>query len=319
MKPQGQDPSEESFYHESVMLEEAMHYLQPTRCKRFLDATVGGGGHSEKILESGAELIGLDQDPDAIEFARERLEGYGQACSLIEANYAEFPEILSTVGVGRLDGILMDLGISTRQLDNAQRGFSFMKPGPLDMRMNPGGELTAEYLVNHSEEQELQRIFHEYGEEPAGRRIAAAIVRARVDRPITTTTELAETVERVCARRGRKRHPATRVFQALRIAVNDELHSLESGLQSSISWLKPGGRLAVISFHSLEDRIVKRFMRRHSRVWIDRPEWPEPKPNPDYHFDLVFKKGLRPSRQEVSANPRARSAILRVVERVNYA
>ena len=320
MKPQkdsemGADPN---FYHATVMPDEAMHYLQATRGKRFLDATVGGGGHSERILRSGAEVLGLDQDPEAIEYARDRLEGFGHRCGLIQANFADFPEILTTVGVGRLDGILLDLGVSSRQLDDGGRGFSFSKGGPLDMRMNPHSELSAEYLVNHSEEQELRQIFLEYGEEPAAKKIAAAIVKERAVAAIKTTTQLAKIVERVISRRGKKRHPATRVFQALRIAVNDELQHLEKALQSSISWLKPGGRLVVISFHSLEDRIVKRFMRRHSQGWIDRPEWPERKPNPDYHFDLVMRRGLRPSAEEISANPRARSAWMRVAERVDH-
>lgn len=320
MKPKRSPDSgaETSFYHAPVMPGEVTHYLRPTRGKRFLDATVGGGGHACRILERGAEVLGLDQDAEAIEYARDRVEGFGHRCGLIQANFADFPEILTTVGVGRLDGILLDLGVSSHQLEDPRRGFSFVRTGPLDMRMNTSAELTAEYIVNHSEEEELRRIFLEYGEEPAARKIAARVVRERVGKPITTTTRLAEIVEQVVAKRGRRRHPATRVFQGLRIAVNDELSRLETALQSSISWLKPGGRLVVISFHSLEDRIVKRFMRRHSRIWLDRPEWPEPKPNPDYHFDLVVRKALRPSREEVAVNPRARSARMRVAERVNY-
>ncbi|MEM7146530.1 MAG: 16S rRNA (cytosine(1402)-N(4))-methyltransferase RsmH [Verrucomicrobiota bacterium] len=308
----------ETRYHESVLLDEVVHYLQPTRGKRFLDGTVGGGGHSERLLEAGAEVLGLDQDPDALAYARRRLEGHTDCCALIQANFSDFPDILTTTGLGKLDGILVDLGVSSRQLENGERGFSFMKPGPLDMRMDPGLELTAGYLVNHSDEEELTYLFKTYGEEPAAARIAKAIVRARMDEEITRTDQLAAIIEKASPRRGKKTHPATRVFQALRIAVNDEMHSLEVLLDSAIEWLKPGGRLVVISFHSLEDRIVKRFLQHHTRRELDRPEWPAPKPNPDYHFDYVLKKALRPSEEEVKRNPRARSARMRVAERIAH-
>ncbi len=311
--------AELDFYHEPVMLEEAAQYLQPTRGKRFLDGTLGGGGHALRILREGSEVIGLDQDPEAMEVAEARLAGFASHCHLIRANFADYPDILETVGIGKLDGILLDLGVSSRQLEDASRGFSFSGEGPLDMRMNPDSELTAEYLVNHSDVSELARIFIEYGEEPKAGRIAKAIGRERAEHPITSARQLADLVEKVVPRRGKRRHPATRVFQALRIAVNDELHALELALQGAVSWLNPGGRLVVISFHSLEDRIVKRFMRRHSQMWLDRPEWPEPKPNPDYHFSLVVKRALRPSPEEVARNPRARSAKMRVAERLNHA
>ncbi|MEM8954867.1 MAG: 16S rRNA (cytosine(1402)-N(4))-methyltransferase RsmH [Verrucomicrobiota bacterium] len=312
----GQDP--ERKYHESVLADEVVHYLQPTRGKRFLDGTVGGGGHTERLLLAGAEILGLDQDPDALAHARVRLEGFTDHCALIQANFSMFPEILTTTGLGKLDGILVDLGVSSRQLENGERGFSFMHPGPLDMRMDPASELTAGYLVNHSDEEELSYLFKTYGEEPAAKRIARAIVRARMDEEITRTDQLAAIVEKASPRRGKKVHPATRVFQALRIAVNDEMHALEVLLESAVEWLKPGGRLVVISFHSLEDRIVKRFLQHHTRRELDRPEWPAPKANPDYHFDYVLKKALRASEQEVKRNPRSRSARMRVAERISH-
>jgi 16S rRNA (cytosine1402-N4)-methyltransferase len=302
-------------YHIPVLLEEVVHFLTPTRGSLFLDGTLGGGGHTRRLLEEGANVIGLDQDPDALDFSRRMLSGFGDSFSAIQANFRSYGDLLATVGIQHgLDGILLDLGVSSRQLENAGRGFSFQTDGPLDMRMNPSAELTAETVVNQWEEDELIRVFREYGEERAAKRIARAIVLARRQQTISTTLQLANLVESVVPRRGRQ-HPATRVFQALRIAVNDEFGALESALDEAHQWLRPGGRLAVITFHSLEDRIVKKFMRRQCLEWIDRPEFPEPKPNPECYFDLVVRKPLVPSEEEVAENPRARSAKLRVVER----
>lgn len=304
-----------SDYHIPVMLEEVVHFLTPMRGKLFLDCTLGGGGHARRLLEEGGNVIGLDADPEALQFARKRLAEFGDSFSAIHANFRDYGELLGTVGFhSGLDGILLDLGVSSRQLENADRGFSFQGDGPLDMRMNPSAELTAADIVNEWEEGELVRIFREYGEERAARRIAAAIVRARVANAIETTVQLADLVESVVPRRGRQ-HPATRVFQAIRIAVNDELGSLRVALEEAHKWLRPGGRLAVISFHSLEDRMVKQFMRRQCVEWIDRPEMPEPVRNPECYFDAVVRKALSPSEEEIAENPRARSAKLRVVER----
>ncbi len=303
-------------YHRSVLLEEVTHCLEPRPGKLFLDGTLGGGGHSEQLLKAGAKVIGLDQDPAALSFARARLSQYEENFGAIQGNFRDFGDILATIGIKGLDGMLFDLGVSGTQFEDGERGFSFSKEGPLDMRMNPAGDLTAEMLVNECEAEELARIFYQYGEERASRRIARAIVEARDKDPITTTVQLAELVARVLPKKG-KIHPATRVFQALRIAVNDELRSLEAVLSEVPRWLRPGGRLVVISFHSLEDRIVKTFMKRTSSAIVDRPEWPEPRPNPDYAFKLVLQKGLAPSPEEVASNPRARSARLRVVERVS--
>ena len=210
---------------------------------------------------------------------------------------------------------LLDLGVSSRQLENADRGFSLMRNGPLDMRMDPRQELTAAEVVNSYTEEDLNRIFRELGEEPAARRIASQIVKMRKETPFRETLALAKTIEKIVGRHGR-RHPATQIFQALRMEVNDELGALEAGLRAITARLEPGSRVAVITFHSLEDRIVKNFFRDRSRALLDRPEWPEPRPNPDYQLALITSKPVEPDAAEQRANPRSRSAKLRVAERI---
>ena len=303
-------------YHIPVLEIEVTEALAPAPGKLMLDGTLGGGGHTRKLLAGGASVVALDQDPAAVAWAEERLSDAADHLVLLRANFASFPDILKEAGLGPvLDGILLDLGVSSHQLDVPERGFSFMRDGPLDMRMDPDAPLCAADLVNGWPEEELARIFYEYGDEKASRRVARAIVQRRAERRFETTMDLAAVIGTVIPRRG-PASPATRVFQALRIAVNDEMAVLESALTQAHLWLKPGGRLAVITFHSLEDRIVKQFFRRHSDAEIDRPEWPAARPNPDCYYRLVTRKGIAAGAAEMSRNPRSRSAHLRVVERL---
>ncbi len=302
------------FYHLSVMLPEVVEYLRPGCGTLMFDGTLGGGGHSEAMLQHGARVVAMDQDQDALRHARMRLKAYGDQFCGLHGNFRDMAQILAETGVAGFDGMLVDAGVSSRQLDDPERGFSFMKDGPLDLRMDRSRALTATDLIGSAGVAELTRIFRDYGEEPRAWKIANAIVQARAHQKITTTGALVEVVEKVAPRRG-KRHSATLVFQALRIAVNDELGALEDFLAEAPKWLKPGGRVAVISFHSLEDRIVKRAFQRLSSRFDDRPEWPEPRPNPDYCLNLVTRKPVAPTDEEISNNPRARSARLRVAER----
>jgi 16S rRNA (cytosine1402-N4)-methyltransferase len=301
-------------FHEPVLLEETIESLKPGPGKLFFDATVGGGGHTGRLLAAGADVVASDQDPDAISEVLRRLAEFGSRLHLVRANFLEAPQHFAALGVSAFDGALMDLGVSSHQLDTANRGFSFQEEGPLDMRMGPNITLSAAELVNFAPEEELIDIFRRFGEEPAARRIAGHLVRKRAERLFQTTTDLARAVEEIVPRRG-PRHPATRIFQGLRIAVNNELRVLEQALPTLAGWIKPGGRLAVITFHSLEDRIVKHYFRKVSQEWIDRPEWPEPRPNPDFNFKLITTRPIEPSPEEKLRNPRSRSAKLRVIER----
>lgn len=321
----GVDPSEPepavitsramSFYHAPVLLAEVIELLQPAPGKLIFDGTLGGGGHSEALLQHGARVVAMDQDPNALRHAEERLKAYAPQFCALRGNFRNFPQIVEETGVSGFDGMLVDIGVSSHQLDEASRGFSFSKDAPLDMRMDTDAPVTADDLINTAEEAELARIFFEYGEEPAGRRIARAIVKARASRRIDTTLKLAEVVAAAAPKRG-KRHPATLVFQALRIAVNDELAALHDFLAAAPRWLKPGGRLAVIAFHSLEDRIVKQTLQHLCAPFLDRPEWPEPRPNPDCLLKPVTRKAVKATPLEIELNPRARSAVLRVAERL---
>lgn len=257
----------------------------------------------------------MDQDPAALCHATERLKSYATSFCALRGNFRHFPQIVEETGVSGFDGMLVDIGVSSHQLDDASRGFSFSKDAPLDMRMDTDSPRTAADLVNTADEAELVRILFEYGEEPNARRIARAILQARTARRITTTLQLADIIAMASPKRGR-RHPATLSFQALRIAVNDELAALHDFLAAAPRWLKPGGRLAVISFHSLEDRIVKQTLQHLSAPTLDRPEWPEPRKNPDHQMKLITRKPIQATAQEIDANPRARSAVLRVAERL---
>jgi len=309
--------SSEGCFHVPVLLRETIAALEPAPGKLFLDGTVGGGGHSLALLEAGATVIACDQDPEALEEASTRLADYSDRVRLIESNFADVSERLLEMGTPELDGVLLDLGVSSHQLDTAARGFSFMQNGPLDMRMGPQVRRSAADIVNEDSPEELARIFFEYGEEAAGRRIAAQLVKIRNRFSIRTTSELVNAIERVIPKRGPK-HPATKIFQALRIAVNDELGVLERSLQALSGLVKGGGRMAAITFHSLEDRIVKRYFKSVSQEWIDRPEWDAPRRNPVHAFRLITGRPVKPSEEEARKNSRARSAKLRVVERIMH-
>ena len=306
---------EDYTYHRPVLGHEIVELLAARAGALVLDGTCGGGGHAELILQTGADVLGLDQDPDAIAHAGERLAPFGGRVSLRQANFREATTVLDELGIMSLGGAVLDLGVSSRQLENGERGFSIMRNGPLDMRMDPRRELTAAEVVNTYGEEELTQIFRDLGEEPAARRIASQLVKQRKTTPFRETMQLAKAVEKIVWRHGRK-HPATQVFQALRMEVNDELGALEEGLRAIISRLEPGARIAVITFHSLEDRIVKNSFRDRSREFLDRPEWPEPRPNPDYQLRLITNKPIEPGENEQRTNPRSRSAKLRVAERI---
>jgi 16S rRNA (cytosine1402-N4)-methyltransferase len=298
-----------------VLVRESVELLAPRPGSVVVDGTCGGGGHTAEILRTGADVIALDQDPDAIEFARGKLSEFGGRVTLCQANFREVGRVLDELGVATIGGALLDLGVSSRQLENASRGFSVMRQGPLDMRMDPRRELTAATVVNAYSEEDLTRLFRELGEEPAARRIASQLVKARKTTPFQDTMQLAKAIEKIVWRHGR-RHPATQVFQALRMEVNDELGALAEGLAAMTSRLESGARFAVITFHSLEDRIVKNFFRDRSREWLDRPEWPEPRRNPDFTFRLITDKPVEPGDNEQRNNPRSRSAKLRVAEKI---
>ena len=309
------DAPERPFCHTTVLAQEAVEALLPAEGKVLVDATLGGGGHSERMLAAGATVWGIDQDPAARRAARRRLAPYADRLHVLAGNFRNAVELLGSQGVQAVDGLLADIGISSPQVDDAERGFSFLAEGPLDMRMNPAAPRSAADIVNSASEEELADILWQYGEERASRAIARRIVQQRAKAPITTTLQLADLICTVLPRKG-KQHPATRSFQALRIAVNDELGALDALLESGISLLKSGGRMAIITFHSLEDRAVKRCFDRFTRPEIDRPEWPAPRPNPDYAARLITRKPITPGEAELTANPRSRSAKLRVIEKL---
>lgn len=301
-----------------MLLVEVLEALRLRPGGLWVDGTLGRAGHAEAILErtgSDGQLRGMDRDAAAIEAARVRLARFAGRFELRQANFSEMSEWLVAASC---DGVLLDLGVSSPQLDTAERGFSFLRDGPLDMRFDQRQDLTAATLVNTYDERQLADLFWKLGEERASRRIAQAIVSERRTRPFRTTGQLAALVERVCPRGGRKAHPATRVFQALRCAVNDEGRSLTSGLAAACSVLKRGGRLAVITFHSLEDRAVKDFGNERSRDYdfdgpVDVPELRRPK-QPELRW--VQRKAILPTEEETTSNPRARSAQLRVLEKL---
>ena len=306
------------FIHEPVLLEEVLLALQPAAGRLYVDGTVGGGGHAEAILEAsgpGGRLVGFDRDDWALAAAARRLKRFGDRLELHREPFAGLAKCLAKASC---DGVLLDLGVSSPQLDEAERGFSFQVEGPLEMRMDRRQPVSAAQLVNELEAGELATIFWELGGERRSRRIARAIVEQRDMQRIETTLQLADTVERACPRRGARTHPATGVFQALRMAVNDELGQVQAGLDAAWSVLKPGGCLAVITFHSGEDRLVKQFSRRLAKPYtvrgdVDVPELREPR---EPLARELSRKAIKPSDAEVGRNPRSRSAQMRAMEKL---
>ena len=306
------------YAHNPVMVAEMLAALKPKPGGRYADGTVGGAGHAAAILKASAPsgwLFGCDRDDAALELAALRLAEFAGRFELRRGNFAELADWFEA-GTG--DGVLLDLGVSSPQLDWAERGFSFQQDGPLDMRMDRRQALTAAQLVNEAGAEELMRLFRDLGEEPEARRLARAIESERRFRRFETTRQLAELIERISPRRGKRAHPATRVFQALRMAVNDEIGSLRRGLEAAMKILKRGGRLTVITFHSIEARVVKEFGRERSRDYVvkgesDVPELREPAA-PELKW--VSRRAVQPSPDEIAANPRARSAQLRVMEKI---
>lgn len=305
--------------HTPVLYQQVLEALRPRPGGRYIDATVGAGGHAAGILEASApdgQLLGIDLDPMALALARERLAAYGERVHLVHGSFADLDRHTAALGWEQVDGVLFDLGLSSMQLEAAHRGFSFQQEGPLDMRFDPRAEVTAADLVNRLSEAELADLLWRFGEERQARRVARAIIAAR---PIETTTQLAEVVARALGRSSGRIHPATRTFQALRIAVNRELEALEQGLEAALRVLAPGGRLVVVAFHSLEDRLVKAFFRRESRDCLCPPEQPVCTCGHRATLKVLTRRPVRPESEEVARNPRARSARLRAAERLPLA
>jgi 16S rRNA (cytosine1402-N4)-methyltransferase len=302
--------------HIPVLYQEVLEYLRPETGRLFIDGTVGAGGHTAGLLQASApdgRVLAFDRDPAAIAFARERLAQFEDRVVFVRASYSEMARLAPEYDFGQVDGILLDLGLSSRQLDDTGRGFSFLQDGPLDMRFNNTRGRTAADLLNTLDETALANIFWRYGEVRANRKYARAIVRHR---PIETTGQLADLILQESGGRRGRIHPATQLFQALRIAVNDELGMLEQGLAAAVSLLNPGGRLSVISFHSLEDRLVKNFIRDQSRDCICPRQQPICTCNTQPALRPITRKVVRPNDEEIASNPRSRSARMRVAERV---
>jgi 16S rRNA (cytosine1402-N4)-methyltransferase len=303
--------------HVPVLLDEVIAGLQAQRGGYFVDCTVGLGGHAAAILEKispSGRLLGIDADPEAIKLSQDKLSDYGEAVTLVNDNFVNLETICRRYHFHPVDGILFDLGVSSLQLDTAERGFSFHLDAPLNMRFDPGQGLTASDIVNSFSEQELAKLIEKYGEERHSRRIARYIVQ---NRPIATTVELARLVEQALGGKHAKIHPATRTFMALRIAVNSELQNLELALKQTIDLLHPGGRLTVISYHSLEDRIVKQFMRDAASSCLCPPGTVECRCGHTPTLRLISRKVIKPTSLEIESNPRSRSAKLRIAERLN--
>lgn len=308
------------FHHVSVLLQECIDGLAIKPEGIYVDGTLGGAGHSSRIAEAlaGGRLIGIDRDPVALKAASERLEPFKDKVTLVHANFCEMGQVLVDLGISGVDGILLDLGVSSPQLDDGQRGFSYMADAPLDMRMNGEDSLSASNVVNEWSKEELKRILYDYGEERYAPQIAAAICRRREDKPIETTLELVDIIRSAMppAALREKQHPAKRSFQAIRIAVNDELGSVEKVMEDAIPLLNPGGRLAVITFHSLEDRIVKNGMAAAAKGCTCPPAFPVCVCGNKPKVKLISRKPVVASAAELEENPRSRSAKLRICEKL---
>jgi len=312
----------ESASHVPVLLDECLELLDPRPGQQFIDATVGSGGHAAAILERtapGGRLLGLDADAEALPIARARLAEFGDRVELVHSSFRHLERVSAEHGFVGVDGLIMDLGLSSVQLARGERGFSFSRQGPLDMRFDRASGETAAELIASAPTEEIEQVLRSFGEEPAARRIAARIAQARTEQAIDTTQRLVDVVaSTVGGRRGRL-HPATRVFQALRIAVNEELTALKEALPQALALLRPRGRLAIISFHSLEDRIVKTFLRERAGLLPPPGQRALPilqPPPPTRELRLLNKRPLGPSAEELERNPRSRSARLRAAERV---
>lgn len=307
------------FAHVSVLVREVIECLKPEPGKRYLDGTLGGGGHTEQLLIESSpdgQVFGLDRDGDALAAAQERLSRFEGRFIARQASFADAKEILAENGWSLVDGVILDLGISSHQIDAPERGFSFRTDTRLDMRMDRRQSLDAQEILNSFALEQLERMFRDYGEEPQARRIAQAIVAERKNRPLETTEQLVQIISRIKGGRRRDHHPATQVFQALRIAVNQELEQLERFLENAYEIFRPGGRMAIISFHSLEDRIVKRVFRKWHRACLCPPRVLSCRCGWSQKVKLLTKKPIVPSASEVQSNPRARSARMRAVERI---
>jgi len=308
-------------YHEPVMLDEVLDALAVKQGGVYVDCTVGGGGHAFGILERAAPdgiLVGLDRDPHAMAAAAERLKTFGKRVTLVQADFRDLARILAGLGVKSVDGVLYDLGVSSHQFDDPERGFTYREDAPLDMRMDPAASTTAADLVNTLSQDELTRIIRRYGEERWASRIAAFIVEERRRKPIRTTGELVEVIKRAIPARARRQgpHPARRTFQALRIAVNAELEDLASSLREAVDILKPGGRICVLAYHSLEDRVVKETFREMALTCVCPPGLPVCRCGRQPLLRVLTTRPRRPSPAEIAANPRSRSARLRAAERL---
>ncbi|MBU5464694.1 16S rRNA (cytosine(1402)-N(4))-methyltransferase RsmH [Anaerotignum sp. MSJ-24] len=308
------------FNHISVLLNECIEGLNIKENGIYVDGTLGGGGHSSHIaakLTTG-RLIGIDQDTDAIQAASKRLEPYKNVFTAVHSNFYNVREVLDNLGIEKADGFLLDLGVSSYQLDEADRGFSYMHDAPLDMRMNRENEYSAWNVVNEKSEKELNDIIFKYGEEKWAKRIAQFIVQERAIKPIETTYELVEVIKKAVPKGARRDgpHPAKRTFQAIRIEVNGELAILDKTVDDMVALLNPGGRLCIITFHSLEDRIIKNAMKRHENPCVCPPEFPVCVCGKKPDGKVITRKPILPSDEELELNPRSRSAKLRILERI---